>query len=147
MTAFNDYVDCTPAERRERWEQCLRVLSTLPEHERTEHWNMSVWAQRTTCGTIACAAGHCGMDPWFIDQGFLVIPVEPDSKPCSPIGDANVDGMPMCDAVKVFFGEAGCDEIFLESSYRSVDAVIQEVKDFIDTQNTGKFEDNGVRSS
>lgn len=55
----------------ERWEQALRVLESMTEHEREKHFDMSDWGKKTDCGTVACLAGHCSLDPWFIARGFV----------------------------------------------------------------------------
>jgi hypothetical protein len=31
---------------------------------------MTMFGQKTDCGTIACAAGHASLDPWFRKRGF-----------------------------------------------------------------------------
>jgi len=49
----------------ERWEQALCVLDGLTPHERENHFNMGTWGRRTECGTNACLAGHCSLNPWF----------------------------------------------------------------------------------
>jgi hypothetical protein len=54
----------------ERYEQVKRVLEGLDEHARKHHWDMSIWGTKTDCGTVACAAGHCSLDPWFQERGF-----------------------------------------------------------------------------
>lgn len=69
----------TPYEKRvapenrkyiERWTQALRVLTKMSKHERERHFDMSHWGQKTECGTVACLAGHCSLDPWFRRRGF-----------------------------------------------------------------------------
>jgi hypothetical protein len=55
----------------ERWEQLLRVLDGLTTHERQKHFYMGSWGVQTDCGTVACAAGHCALDPWFRERGFI----------------------------------------------------------------------------
>lgn len=54
-----------------RLEQAKRVMSGLDEHTRRKHLNMNVFARETDCGTVACVAGFCGLDPWFIADGFV----------------------------------------------------------------------------
>lgn len=53
-----------------RYRQLIRVLGNLPEHEATKHFDMQTWGRDTECGTVACAAGHAGLDAWFVEQGF-----------------------------------------------------------------------------
>lgn len=54
----------------ERWEQVARVLEELPPHAKRRHFDMGTFGMETDCGTIACAAGHCSLDPWFRRRGF-----------------------------------------------------------------------------
>src|SRR6202020_70353 len=54
----------------ERWENCLRVLQNLTPHQRKRHWNMARFGYKNECGTVACAAGHCGLDTWFRRRGL-----------------------------------------------------------------------------
>lgn len=56
----------------ERFENLIRVMNGLDEHERTEHFNMKSWSMETDCGTTMCAAGFCGVDPWFNSQQFVL---------------------------------------------------------------------------
>lgn len=108
----------------ERWEQCARVLETMPEHERTQHWDMGTFGTHTACGTVACAAGHCGLDPWFRDRGFQLNFIK-----CS-CGD------PYCSVQRfstpqLFFGDKGTERIFLNCKSRPVEAVLAEVREYI----------------
>lgn len=45
-------------------EQAIRVLQTVDE----DAFDMNQY--QSDCGTVACIAGHCAMDPWFKLQGF-----------------------------------------------------------------------------
>lgn len=115
--------ECTKAQQIERWENVLRVLSNLTPHERRRHWDMSWWGYKTECGTVACAAGHCGLDPWFRRRGFKLdfykswitqdwsssMPIEPED----------------------FFGKVGCTTIFYNETRRSVGTVIREVRAYL----------------
>jgi hypothetical protein len=58
----------------ERLEQAIRVMRSLTPHQRKKHLDMRHWGYETECGTVACAAGHCGMDPWFRRRGFKLSP-------------------------------------------------------------------------
>ena len=116
---------CTKRERIERWEQCLRVLKNLSPHERRKHWDMRNWGRKTDCGTVACAAGHCGLDPWFRRRGFCLIPEEMDDS-------RNASGYFKDEAGPIyFFGPDGTQEIFWNSDPRPVSQVIREVKAYI----------------
>lgn len=100
----------------ERWNNVERVLSAMPEHERQHHWDMGTWGEVNDCGTIACAAGHCGLDPWFRDRGFTLNFRD---------GDAHIS------SVEGFFGLVGSQRIFLDTKKRPVETVIQEVHEYV----------------
>lgn len=101
----------------ERWTNVERVLDAMPEHERTHHWNMATWGEKTTCGTVACAAGTCGLDPWFRDRGFKL---DFDAR-----GEAEISN------VESFFGIEGSKRIFFNSKQRSVETVLGEVREYL----------------
>lgn len=105
----------TKKQRIERWENVLRVLRALTPHERKKHFDMAWWGRKTDCGTIACAAGHCGMDPWFRKRGFRLSFVKGDEGGEVP-------------SVTDFFGFTGAHDIFLNSNARPVSQVIKEVR-------------------
>lgn len=102
-------------EQIERWENCGRVLYAMPQHERERHWDMGNWGRLTECGTIACAAGHCGLDPWFRERGFKM---------------DFVGGSAEISSVAEFFGTEGSRLIFLDPSPRPVETVLQEVRTY-----------------
>lgn len=115
-----------PQEARvERWENVLRVLRALPEHERQKHWDMSTWGEKTECGTVACAAGHCGLDPWFRERGF-----ELNFRESRHVPGAWIESLDS-EAVEQFFGDDGTDDIFLNGDIRPVEDVISEVEDYL----------------
>jgi hypothetical protein len=117
--------DCTKAQKLKRWENVLRVLRALTPHQRRKHWDMSTWGVKTECGTVACAAGHCGLDPWFRKQGFrLIFPKGYE------YGDFNR-------GVYATFGLDGADRIFYDDTPRSVGDVIREVRDYIKELRSG----------
>lgn len=60
-----------PEQIIERWENVIRVLRNLTPHQRKYHFDMTTFGRKTDCGTVACAAGHCSLDPWFRRRGFL----------------------------------------------------------------------------
>lgn len=120
-----EHFDEIPKSARiERWENVLRVLEGLGPHERDEHWDMGTWGQQTPCGTIACAAGHCGLDPWFRQQGFTM-----DFRPCD-CGELGCTTVHIKD-VAIFFGARGSDRIFHNPDERPVEVVIEEVKAYL----------------
>lgn len=130
----------TPAQQIERWENVERVLTDMPQHERDQHWNMSMWGDKTACGTVACAAGHCGMDPWFRAQGFkMLFYIWTDAGNVIFEGAPNVpkdvrisDWDSDITYPPAFFGEEGCDLIFHESRPRPVEEVIKEVHAYVE---------------
>lgn len=101
----------------ERWSQCHRVLDAMTAQERQSNWDMSTWGRITECGTVHCAAGRCGLDPWFRDRGFKM--------------DFDKHGEAEITDVCQFFGNEGSREIFMNSNQRSVDRVIEEVNAYL----------------
>lgn len=106
----------------ERWEQCLRVLKALTPHERRRHWDMGWYGTKTECGTVACAAGHCGLDPWFRRRGFKMDFMRMD------YGLGDIEWLMDISDDEEFFGEIGSQNIFHNSKLRPVSQVIKEVK-------------------
>lgn len=112
----------------ERWENVLRVLRALTPHQRKKHWDMETYGEVTDCGTVACAAGHCGMDPWFRRRGFKATPV--DSHPNDFLhGGTKVLELSLY--LPDFFGHAGAHGILWNATRRPVGTVIREVRDHI----------------
>jgi hypothetical protein len=111
---MKDWFSITPREKIERWENVLRVLKGLTPHQREHHWDMESWGYNTHCGTVACAAGHCGLDPWFRRRGFKL----------------NVNHPLMTShAATDFFGSPGYYGIFVNvHTLRTVPQVIAAVK-------------------
>lgn len=103
----------TQGELIERWDNVERVLDKMPTHERERHWNMGTWGEVNECGTIACAAGHCGLDPWFRERGFAL---------------NFEDGAAKITDVSTFFGLEGAGRIFLDPTERPVETVLAEVR-------------------
>lgn len=109
----------------ERWQNVARVLVAMPPHERRKHFDMTTFGVQTACGTIACAAGHCGLDPWFRANGLKL---DLDSLR-SERGFATFnDGRFPDSALTDYFGEVGVESIFQNSDRRPVSKVIREVK-------------------
>ena len=111
----------------ERWENAVRVLRALTPHERRKHFNMEFWGEKTDCGTVGCAAGHCGLDPWFRRRGFKL---EFDHYGS---GDLSTD-------VEKFFDADGVLAIFYDPTVRSVGTVIKEIQQHIKNIKTGKVD-------
>jgi hypothetical protein len=101
----------------ERWQNVPRVLDTMTEKERQSNWDMGTWGRITECGTVHCAAGRCGLDPWFRDRGFKM--------------DFDKHGEAEITDVSEFFGYEGSWEIFLNSKQRPVEQVIEEVNAYL----------------
>lgn len=120
--------DVSKKTRIERWENVVRVLRSLTPHERRKHWNMHVWGEKTDCGTVACAAGHCSFDPWFrargLKQNFTWFKGDEYS---GPQWESDFDD----ESVVLFFGLEGASSIFWNSSQRPVGTVIRECLAYI----------------
>ena len=125
------WLRCTFKEKLARWENARRVLRELTPHQRQKHWDMQVWGVEEDCGTIACAAGHCGMDPWFQRRGFTL-------KPASAHDVMGLDGMERIGSGEFvrsvvphdFFG-FGSRNIFYNIKRRPVGEVIKEITAYI----------------
>lgn len=126
---YKEWKDCTREEKIERWEQVIRVLKSLTPHQRKRHFDMSVWMHKTPCGTVACAAGHCSMDQWFIDRGFQGV-----------LRPRDLIDWPLLDP-KQFFGEAGYWRIFVGPSWLSVSGVIRATETFVNLMKKGYYLD------
>jgi len=120
----------TNHELIERWEQVERVLVDMPQHDREKHFDMDIWGMKTACGTIACAAGHCGLDPWFRERGFALDFIPCDCEMCrgKPPEYRFRHSLP---SVSGFFGKTGTEKIFHNYSQRPVETVIAEVREYI----------------
>jgi hypothetical protein len=118
----------TDDQKIERWENVLRVLRSLTPHQRKKHWDMGDWGRETECGTVACAAGHCGLDPWFRRRGFQLnfVPNAYFNAESDEPSDRSVCKMPV--DPERFFGYVGYDEIFTNGAMNTVDEVIVAVK-------------------
>ena len=113
----------TTKEKVTRWENVLRVLRSLTPHERRKHWDMANWGIKTDCGTIACAAGHCALDPWFKRRGLYL-----KFKRSLYLADEGAEYAQIYPDPTVFFGSEGTENIFYDSRNRPVGQVIREVK-------------------
>jgi hypothetical protein len=121
--------ECTHKERIARWENALRVLEELTPHERKKHWDMGWFGEKTDCGTVACAAGHCGLDPWFRRRGFKMDFKWNTRYP----GAGNWDLQFEANDVNSFFGDVGSQSVFWKGDRRPVTRVIQEIRMFLKT--------------
>ena len=116
--------DAKLAERIERWENVERVLKALTPYQRRREWDMQNWGVKSQCRTIACAAGHCGMDPWFRRRGMKLNPYKVTKgetlKEVAEVGGMGDFGNMM--DPEPFLGEDGCNRIFFDSTRRPVSA-------------------------
>lgn len=117
--------DLTIDEKIDRWEHVDLTLKNLTPHEKRQHFDLGDWGSKTECGTVACVAGHCGLNPYFRELGFKLdfkfrpwnrveaSWYDPDNKlPKDQRGDWEIDGDISEDAA-LFFGGRGYDQIFL----------------------------------
>jgi hypothetical protein len=140
------WLKATKAERIQRWEHVVTVLQALTPHERRKHWNMSVFGEKTDCGTMACAAGYAGLNPWFHKRGFELKfkhvnrKVEEYNFETGEFVEKMVSRYEMVTGsgsgtigvyVEKFFGQYGSSGIFFDGSPRGVGDVIREVKAYI----------------
>jgi hypothetical protein len=120
--------DATRKQRVERWENVVRVLRSLTPHQRKKHFDMSHWGEKTHCGTVACAGGHCSFDPWFRRRGFTAgFDKEgnwTDFQKMSP---------------HEFFGKQGAERIFMDCTPRAVGKVIKECLAYIKELKTESY--------
>lgn len=94
----------------ERWEHALAVLLGMTEHERTKHFDMDSWGYVNQCGTVACLAGHCSLNPWFREHGF--------SSQIKNRWLEFTESQPM-----PFFGKGGYQDVFLATRERYAQVV------------------------
>lgn len=119
------------AQKILRWQNVLRVLNALTPHERKKHFDMGSWGQKTECGTVACAAGHCGLDPWFRRQGFKMN--------FKTLHGRDYTGGKTKDIISVFpernpnqfFGNRGMQAVFVNGAIETVPEAIEATKAYI----------------
>ena len=111
--------DLTPAEKVERWEGVERVMKKLTPHQRKKHFDMGTWGEETGCGTVACVAGHCGLDPSFRRQGFRMRVVGYGSR--WEIYNPSE-----------FFGMAGYDNIFTNRRVRTYENARAAISEYLE---------------
>lgn len=143
MSAYEDFATIPRADQIARWEQAVRVLENLKPHERKKHFDMSAWGKKTPCGTVACAAGFCGLDRWFRKAGFSM-----DFKVRTKVlrgengpeeSSADLEGYwgppikvqyieTIISDVERFFGDEGTERIFFNSKRRPIEKVLGQMK-------------------
>jgi len=130
MARMKRWVNLTDEEKIERWERGVKVLQKLPAHVRRKHWQMNIFGKNTECGTVACAAGHIGMDPWFRARGLSL--TGPNGRPLEKCAVGQEYDIQFEDKVCDFFGDHGAIRIFWNGRTRSVTRVIFEMKRYIE---------------
>lgn len=160
LPKIKDFDDISHKEQIERYLRCISVLKKLPKHAREKHWDMSVWGRQTGCGTVTCAAGTCGLDPWFIKRGLKLefpkislkeIKKREAAARQEAINDGHTNEADIIEyvnnsfdsdsffkgyaepvaAVRAFFGYDGTDKIFTNGENRSVNDVIEELETYV----------------
>jgi hypothetical protein len=129
---MKNWKDRTLDEKVEIWENVARVLANLTPHERKNLFDMSWWGVKEPCGTIACAAGYCGMDSWFRRRGVSLKRYKSESEDgtlSKHMEFLDSDGAYV--NVEDFFGPYGFDVIFCDDSPRTVAEVEREVRSYI----------------
>lgn len=117
----------------ERWEQALRVLESMSEHERTQHFDMGDWGVKTDCGTVACLAGHCSLDPWFVERGFSAkFRKDRHYKTGEELVVLEFDQL----EPHKFFGDVGEDRVFLQTT-ASFEKTVTNVRKHIEYLKAG----------
>lgn len=124
---------------KERFENLLRVLRVVQEHEQelssqlTPIFDLTWWYDNDDkCGTTACAIGWCCQDPWFQRQGFALGSDQGMPKLFFP----KYHGLEEWEAVQKFFDLDGdeADFLFRAEAYgdeRVLAAVINRVEAFM----------------
>lgn len=120
------------AKQIERWEHAYSVLKKMSPHDRREHWDMGNWGVLTECGTVACAAGQCGLDPWFRKRGLKLqfVAWSPETRKYEHSNKVSEDTSVKStfdSDVQSFFGY-GAENIFYNGTNRPVSVVMQEIK-------------------
>lgn len=109
------------AIHKERLLQVVRVLEELPKEKK---FDLGTWYE---CGTVGCACGWAGQDPWFRRRGFRS---EKRHR-----GDIFFQGIRGYKAAQIFFGILNDDtfHLFSRSEYKrgSKRDVINRIKKFV----------------
>lgn len=102
----------TNAQKIERAAKLVEVLEGLTMHEQRKHFDMGDWLYKTDCGTVGCAAGFCGLNPWFRARGFKI-----DLVPEVDINGNKYFNMIFGMKPDVFFGKEIQEEIFTNGTF------------------------------
>lgn len=125
-------------QRIERWQNVRRVVKAIADdpHARAQHWDMSLWGRVTPCGTVACAGGHCALDPWFNSQGLKARRRPGSDDSALEIWDGEHQywtGYGWRLTLMKFFGEVGSNYIFNNSTLRPPGSVLSEIDLYLST--------------
>lgn len=130
-----------PVTYAEVWENALRVLEAMTPHEREKHFDMGDWGRETECGTVACLAGHCSLDPWFKQRGFI----GEFKKSIRYHQDGTSSLMPLLrfnTSTESYFGSKGHEEIFMNTD-GTYEQIVAQVKAHIEYLKAGGDPDRG----
>jgi hypothetical protein len=143
MSRYKYWEECTRKEQVTRWKNVLRVLKGLTKHQRRDHFDMANLAEKTPCGTAACAAGHSGFDPWFRRRGYAVdfTRTEFDARDEDGVKLLDENGKPLTGylfdaresklSMTEFFGEEGTNAVFLRTM-AGYEETVALTKDYIE---------------
>ncbi len=128
-------------QQRERFEQVLRVLREVEARQNPEEFDLMVWYDKggrdKTCGSCACAIGHCCQDSWFQKEGLTL------EGGCSELGSFSLyptfNDFEEWEAVQTFFDIDSwtANILFREGFYpeneerTSVKEVIERIESFL----------------
>jgi hypothetical protein len=108
------------SESVERLQHAVGVMENLTDTERAL-FTIHVFAIQTGDGLKACAAGHCGLKPWFQERGLCTTVA-----PYIALGEQRIGSLSV--PVKVFFGTSVPFFLSYYVCYRpSVDDVIESL--------------------
>lgn len=135
-----EWDDCSLKEKIQRWKELDKMLCALTPHERKHHFDMGVWGVKTECGTIGCAAGLAGLNPWFRRRGLQMN--------FTHVGDSYNDSFIRLQPEE-FFGEVGYNIILTTTHPEltrvgriTVPMVVKVIREFIKFYlNAGEDED------
>lgn len=121
---------CTMREKVQRWTEAMRVLRALTPHQRRRHLDMSTFAVKTECGTMACAAGFCALDSWFHRRGFQVRFDATGVMLIKSVTGRSFGG-DFTGPTEAFFGARGTTLIFYRTDPRPVGDIVREIQRYI----------------
>lgn len=120
---YTTWDNATDAEKVLRVRNLIRVLTGLTAHERKKHFDMGDWLEKNTCGTVGCAAGFCGIDPWFRRHGFKIDLVKNSAQDIAQSGVTH--SLKQMTSPEDFFGDQLCDQVFINGVFMRGDGIDQ----------------------